>query len=45
MGRNIDMKLPFKVGLRDKVAVVTGGTGALGSIWMDALTSCGARIA
>ncbi len=39
------MKLPFKIDLSNKVAVVTGGTGVLGSIWVDALSSCGAKIA
>lgn len=39
------MKLPFKIDLKDKVAVVTGGTGVLGSCWVDALAACGAKIA
>mgnify|MGYP001123633933 FL=1 len=39
------MKLPFKVDLSGKVVVVTGGTGVLGGIWVDALVQCGARIA
>ena len=39
------MNLPFRVDLKDKVAVVTGGTGVLGSIWVDALAACGAKIA
>lgn len=39
------MRLPFKVNLKDKVAVVTGGTGVLGSVWVDALAACGAKIA
>ncbi len=39
------MKLPFKVDLKDKVVVVTGGTGVLGSCWVDALAACGAKIA
>lgn len=39
------MKLPFKVDLTNKVAVITGGTGVLGSYWVDALATCGAKIA
>ena len=39
------MKLPFKIDLRNKVAVVTGGTGVLGSLWVDALAACGAKVA
>lgn len=39
------MKLPFKIDLKNKVAVVTGGTGVLGSCWIDALAACGAKIA
>ncbi len=39
------MNLPFKVDLKDKVVVVTGGTGVLGSTWVDALSACGAKIA
>ncbi|NLY45579.1 MAG: SDR family oxidoreductase [Tissierella sp.] len=39
------MKLPFKVDLTNKVVVVTGGTGVLGSAWVDALAACGAKIA
>lgn len=39
------MTIPFKVDLRDKVAVVTGGTGVLGSCWVDALAACGAKVA
>lgn len=39
------MKLPFKVDLSNKVAVITGGTGVLGSYWVDALARCGAKVA
>lgn len=39
------MELPFKVDLNNKTAVVTGGTGVLGSVWVDALAYCGAKIA
>lgn len=39
------MKLPFNVDLSNKVVVVTGGTGVLGSSWVDALALCGAKVA
>lgn len=39
------MKLPFHVDLSNRVAVVTGGTGVLGSSWVDALAECGAKVA
>lgn len=39
------MKLPFTIDLKDKVAVITGGTGVLGSYWVDALAQCGAKVA
>lgn len=39
------MKLPFKVDLSNKVAVVTGGAGILGGFWVDALAACGAKVA
>jgi NAD(P)-dependent dehydrogenase (short-subunit alcohol dehydrogenase family) len=38
-------KLPFKIDLTDKVAVVTGGTGVLGGQFVDALAACGAKVA
>lgn len=39
------MKLPFNIDLKDKVAVVTGGTGVLCGAMADALAECGAKIA
>lgn len=39
------MKLPFKVDLSNKVAVVTGGAGVLGGYWSEALATCGAKVA
>lgn len=39
------MKLPLKIDLNNKVVVVTGGTGVLGGIWVDALAECGAKVA
>lgn len=39
------MKLPFEVDLKDKVAVVTGGSGVLGSVFCEALAKCGAKVA
>ncbi len=39
------MKLPFNVDLKDKVAVITGGAGVLGSYWVEALLRCGAKVA
>ncbi|KHD36077.1 D-mannonate oxidoreductase [Clostridium acetobutylicum] len=39
------MKLPFNVNLKNKVAVVTGGTGVLGSSWVNALAECDAKVA
>ena len=39
------MKLPFNVDLKDKVAVVTGGTGVLCGAMVDALAECGAKVA
>ncbi|MGI6585002.1 MAG: SDR family oxidoreductase [Gracilibacteraceae bacterium] len=39
------MKLPFSMDLKNKVVVITGGTGVLGSYWADALAECGAKVA
>lgn len=39
------MAIPFKVNLKGKTAVVTGGTGALGSVMAQALAECGAGVA
>ncbi len=39
------MKLPYNVDLSGKTAVVTGGSGALGSLFTQALAQCGARVA
>lgn len=39
------MKLPFKVNLEGKVAVVTGGAGVLTSAIGEALATCGAKVA
>ena len=39
------MQLPFHVDLSNKVAVVTGGAGVLGSFWVKALADCGAKVA
>ncbi|WP_297135263.1 SDR family oxidoreductase [Terrisporobacter sp.] len=39
------MKLPFNIDLKDKVAVVTGGTGVLCGAMADALAECGAKVA
>ncbi len=38
------MNLPFKIDLEGKVAVVTGGSGVLGSVMARALAACGARV-
>jgi NAD(P)-dependent dehydrogenase (short-subunit alcohol dehydrogenase family) len=37
--------LPFRVDLKGKVAVVTGGSGVLGSAMCKALATCGAKLA
>ncbi len=39
------MKLPFNIDLKDKVCVVTGGTGILCGEMVDALAECGAKVA
>jgi NAD(P)-dependent dehydrogenase (short-subunit alcohol dehydrogenase family) len=39
------MNIPFKVNLKDKVALVTGGGGVLCSTMSRALAACGAKIA
>ena len=39
------MKVPFKIELKDKVAVVTGGGGILCSEFARALAACGAKVA
>jgi NAD(P)-dependent dehydrogenase (short-subunit alcohol dehydrogenase family) len=39
------MELPFKVNLKDQVALVTGGGGVLCSTMARALAACGAKIA
>lgn len=37
--------LPFQIDLTGKVAVVTGGTGVLAEKFVEALASCGAKVA
>lgn len=39
------MALSFSVDLTDRVVVVTGGYGVLGSSWVDALAEAGAKVA
>src|SRR6056297_1895375 len=39
------MKVPFKIDLKGRVAVVTGGGGVLCSTFASALAQCGARVA
>ena len=39
------MKIPFRIDLTDKVAVVTGGGGVLCSAFAKALAECGAKVA
>jgi NAD(P)-dependent dehydrogenase (short-subunit alcohol dehydrogenase family) len=44
-GKDKTMTVPFKVNLKNKTAVVTGGTGALCSVMAKALAECGAGVA
>ncbi|NJH97021.1 SDR family NAD(P)-dependent oxidoreductase, partial [Staphylococcus agnetis] len=39
------MQLPFQVDLKDKVVVITGGAGVIGSEMSRALAKSGARVA
>ena len=39
------MNLPFQIDLKDKVCVVTGGTGVLCGLMAEALAACGAKVA
>lgn len=39
------MELPFQIDLKNKVAVVTGGSGILGSVMCKALAKAGANVA
>jgi len=39
------MNIPFKIDLKDKVAVVTGGGGILCSVMASAMAQCGAKVA
>ncbi|HWR44476.1 SDR family oxidoreductase [Sporomusa sp.] len=39
------MKLPFKINLEDKVAVITGGGGVLCGAFAKAIAQCGAKVA
>ncbi|MFQ3545641.1 SDR family oxidoreductase [Halobacillus rhizosphaerae] len=39
------MNLPFQIDLEGKIAVVTGGSGVLGSVLSEALAKCGAKVA
>ncbi|MFZ4453971.1 SDR family oxidoreductase [Salibacterium aidingense] len=38
------MQLPFHINLKNKTAVVTGGSGVLGSVFSEALAAAGARV-
>ena len=44
-GANDTMTIPFRINLKDQVAVVTGGGGTLCSVMADALAQCGAKVA
>lgn len=39
------MNIPFKIDLKDQVAVITGGGGILCSVMAQAMAACGARVA
>lgn len=39
------MSVPFKIDLKDKVAVITGGGGILCSVMARAMAECGAKVA
>ena len=39
------MKVPFKVDLNDKTAVITGGGGVIGLSFARSLAACGANVA
>lgn len=39
------MELPFQIDLTGQVAVVTGGSGVIGSVFCRALAVCGAKVA
>ena len=39
------MELPFQIDLKNKVAVVTGGSGVLGAVFSRALAKAGAKVA
>ena len=39
------MTIPFRIDLKDQVAVVTGGGGILCSVLADAVAQCGAKVA
>jgi FlaA1/EpsC-like NDP-sugar epimerase len=39
------MNIPFKANLKDKVVVITGGAGVLGSDFARAIAQCDAKVA